>query len=426
MARQPLRSGFTTGTCGAAAAKAAAVCLLTEEMLPQAEILTPKGILASLAVECVSRERDSACFRVQKDAGDDPDVTNGAWVYASVERISGGPEAVWYQSEEYPHLYLTGGEGIGLVTKPGLSCPVGKHAINPVPRSMIFEAVEAVCEQMESRKMLLIRIKIPQGVELAASTFNPKLGIAGGISVLGTSGIVEPMSEQALLDTIRLELHMKAVTGGRNIILTPGNYGESFLREELQLPLNQAVKCSNFVAEAMRMTAEEGIGRVLFVGHIGKLIKVAGGVENTHSKYGDRRMEILADCLRDVVSGVKTVTVGMEIVVSGMETVEAGTKSLKDSLGAAAGNAESENKCLEAQILASNTTEEALDYLQAAGCRDEVMEAAGCRILSYLTQWAGGKVDVEVVTFSTSHGVLYKSSGAEALIGQMRTEELED
>ena len=419
MARQPLRSGFTTGTCGAAAAKAAAVCLLTEEMLPQAEILTPKGILASLAVECVSRERDSACFRVQKDAGDDPDVTNGAWVYASVERISGGPEAVWYQSEEYPHLYLTGGEGIGLVTKPGLSCPVGKHAINPVPRSMIFEAVEAVCEQMESRKMLLIRIKIPQGVELAASTFNPKLGIAGGISVLGTSGIVEPMSEQALLDTIRLELHMKAVAGGRNIILTPGNYGESFLREELQLPLNQAVKCSNFVAEAMRMTAEEGIGRVLFVGHIGKLIKVAGGVENTHSKYGDRRMEILADCLRDVVSGVKTVTVGMEIVVSGME-------SLKDSLGAAAGNAESENKCLEAQILASNTTEEALDYLQAAGCRDEVMEAAGCRILSYLTQWAGGKVDVEVVTFSTSHGVLYKSSGAEALIGQMRTEELED
>lgn len=397
MAGQPLRSGFTTGTCGAAAAKAAAVCLLTGEMLPRAEILTPKGILASMAVECVSRERDSACYRVQKDAGDDPDVTNGAWVYACVERISGGPEAVWYQSEEFPHLYLTGGEGIGLVTKPGLSCPVGKHAINPVPRSMIFEAVEEVCEQMESREMLLIRIKIPQGVELAASTFNPKLGIAGGISVLGTSGIVEPMSEQALLDTIRLEIHMKAVEGGRNIILTPGNYGENFLREELQLPLNQAVKCSNFVADAMRMTADEGIGRVLFVGHIGKLIKVAGGVKNTHSKYGDRRMEILADCLGNVAENWKTETVGDESV-----------------------------ECLEAQILASNTTEEALDYLQAAGCRDEVMEAAGCRIRSYLMRWAGGKVDVEVVTFSTSHGVLYRSSGAEALIGQMRTEELED
>lgn len=389
MTGQRLRSGFTTGTCGAAAAKAAAVCLLTGEPGTRAEIVTPRGTTANLAVECVSRGQHAACFRVQKDAGDDPDVTNGAWIYGTVEQINGGPEDIWYRSDLYPHLYLTGGEGIGIVTKPGLSCPVGKHAINPVPRSMIFGAVEEVCEQAEAMEMLLIRIMIPRGVELAAGTFNPKLGITGGISVLGTSGIVEPMSEQALLDTIRLEIHMKAVEGVREIILTPGNYGEDFLKRELLLPLNQAVKCSNFVADAMGMAASEGIRQVLFVGHIGKLIKVAGGVKNTHSKYGDRRMEILADCLDDAVEH------GELIAENGLDS-------------------------LRVQVLGSNTTEEALDYLQTGGCRDMVMETAGERIEQFLTQWAGGETVVAVVTFSASHGVLYQSGGADCLMNRLK------
>lgn len=394
MQNQPLRSGFTTGTCGAAAAKAAAVCLLTGEMPEREEILTPKGVLAGLAVKCVRREENLTCFQVQKDAGDDPDVTNGAWVMASVERSFGIPEEMWYQSEDYPHLYLTGGEGVGMVTKPGLSCPVGKHAINPVPRSMIFGAVEEICEQIDCREMLLIRMMIPQGVELAASTFNPNLGIVGGISVLGTSGIVEPMSEQALLATIRLELHMKAVEGARMVILTPGNYGENFLKEELHLPLTQAVKCSNFVADAMRMAAEEGFQKVLFVGHIGKLIKVAGGVENTHSKYGDRRMEIMADCAGTLR--------------------ETGALKETGALGV-----------LEQQILASNTTEEALDYLEEAGCKSAVMAEAGIRIEQVLALWTEGKITAEVVTFSTVHGILYMSGGADAMIGELMTEEEE-
>lgn len=387
MTVRPLRSGFTTGTCGAAAAKAAAVCLLTGEIRQQIEIVTPKGVVAKLSVELVSWEERSACFRVQKDSGDDPDVTNGAWIYGTVELADGAEDEVWYQSENYPHLYLTGGEGIGMVTKPGLSCPVGKYAINPVPRRMIFDAVEEVCEQMEWRRMLLIRLMIPQGVELAASTFNPKLGITGGISVLGTSGIVEPMSEQALLDTIRLEIHMKAVGGADTIILTPGNYGENFLREELGLSLNQGVKCSNFVADAMRMAAEENIRQVLFVGHIGKLVKVAGGVENTHSKYGDRRMEIMADCLNDVIHGGKA-----GVVASG--------------------------------ILGSNTTEEALDYLQDAGCLTEVMEEMGKRICFFLEQWTAGGVEAGVVAFSSTHGMLYQSGGVDRMIEKLKIEEI--
>lgn len=386
MTVRPLRSGFTTGTCGAAAAKAAAVCLLTGEIRPQVEIVTPKGIVARLSVELVSQEERSACFRVRKDSGDDPDVTNGAWIYGAVEIADSMVDEVWYQSEDYPHLCLTGGEGIGMVTKPGLSCPVGKYAINPVPRKMIFEAVEEVCGQMEWRQMLLIRIMIPQGVELAASTFNPKLGIAGGISVLGTSGIVEPMSEQALLDTIQLEIHMKALEGVDTVILTPGNYGENFVTEELGLSLTQGIKCSNFVADAMRMVAKEKIRRILFVGHIGKLVKVAGGVENTHSRYGDRRMEIMADCLDAAVHGEK--------------------------VGALASN-----------ILGSNTTEEALDYLLEAGCLAEVMETIGKRICLFLEQWTDGAVEAEVVTFSSTHGILYQSRGVDNMIEEIKIKE---
>lgn len=380
MEGRPLRSGFTTGTCGAAAAKAAVILLLTGECRKRVQIMTPKGILADLAV--VRDLEGGSSFRVRKDSGDDPDVTNAAWIYGSVQRLAGMKNENWYQSEEYPHLYLTGGEGIGLVTRAGLSCPVGKHAINPVPRKMIFGAVEEVCEELGCREELLIRIQIPEGVALAEKTFNRKLGIVGGISVLGTSGIVEPMSRQALLDTIRLEIHMKSVEQIRSLILTPGNYGEAFLREQLHLSLNQAVKCSNFAADAMEMTAREGIRRVLFVGHLGKLIKVAGGVMNTHSRYGDRRMEILADCL-----------------------AEDGEPKLKE------------------RILDANTTEEALDVLRGAGCMEAVMQKAGGRIQSYLTRWAFDKVEVEVVTFSTVYGILFKSRGVDALIESLAMEE---
>lgn len=381
MQERPLRSGFTTGTCGAAAAKAAAVCLLAGECRERICIMTPKGVLANMEVE---QQIDTDCFwfRVRKDSGDDPDVTNGAWIYTTVQRIDGEKEEHWYQSEDFSHLYLTGGEGIGMVTRAGLSCPIGKHAINPVPRKMIFGAVEEVCEELDCGEELLIQIKIPEGIALAEKTFNPKLGIVGGISVLGTSGIVEPMSEQALVDTIKLEIHMKSVGYNHGFILTPGNYGETFLKEHMHLSLSQAVKCSNFVADAMEMTMREGVRQILFVGHLGKLIKVAGGVKNTHSKYGDRRMEILADCLGDY--------------------------------------AEAE---LKKGILAANTTEEALDILREVGCMEAVMEEAGNRIQSYLTCWAMDEVQVEVVTFSTVSGILFKSQGVDTLIERLAMEE---
>lgn len=379
MQDRELRSGFTTGTCGTAAAKAAAVCLLTGEIRTRIEVMTPGGVLAVLDVQ---REAETGFFGVQKDSGDDPDVTDRAWIWASVEKWEQDAEPMWYQSETYPHLYLTGGEGIGVVTKPGLSCPVGKHAINPVPRKMIFEAAEAVCEEMEYVGDLIIRIRIPEGKNLAEKTFNPRLGIVGGISVLGTSGIVKPMSQQALIDTICLELHMKAIEGIRDLILTPGNYGETFLQETLGLSMDFAVTCSNFAADTMEAAEREGFQNVLFVGHLGKLIKIAGGVRNTHSQYGDRRMEILADCT-----------------------------------ACAGGNAS-----LCQRILESNTTEEAVAYLKADGCLNQVMAETVARIKRELTSWSHGKIRIEVVTFSTIYGILGNSEGAEIMMEHFRQE----
>lgn len=381
MQKKELKDGFTTGTCSAAAANAAAAWLLSGEKREKGEVVTPSGVKAEFSIKTLLAD-EKYWFGVQKDAGDDPDVTHGSWIYAAVSYIE-KENGRWYQSEEYPNLFLTGGKGVGLVTRPGLSCPVGKHAINPVPRSMIFEAVWQICEEMDCREKLLIEIMIPAGAKLAEKTFNPRLGIEGGISILGTSGIVKPMSEDALLASIQLEIHMCAVAGKKSIILTPGNYGETFLKETLGLSLEQAVRCSNFAADAIEAVAGEGIQEVLFAGHLGKLIKIAGGVRNTHSKYGDRRMEILADCISD---------------------------------GA-------DESLLEA-VKGSNTTEEAVGHLSETENLELVMSEVTGRIQRQLESWSHGKVCIQVVTFSTVYGILGKSQGADALIRKLAMEDL--
>lgn len=384
--KEELRNGFTTGTCSAAAASAAAVWRLMGEKKETANVRTPAGTEAVFFIRQMS-EHGKDWFGVQKDAGDDPDVTHQTWIYGSVSYIEKSMDLIpemWYQSEEYPNLFLTGAKGIGIVTRPGLACPVGKHAINPVPRKMIFEAVQQVCESADCQERLLIEIMIPAGEELAEKTFNPRLGIEGGISILGTTGIVKPMSEEALSASIQLEIHMCAVAGKKRLILTPGNYGETFLKETLGLSLESAVRCSNFAADAMESVEREGISEILFVGHLGKLIKIAGGVRNTHSKYGDRRMEILADCLMNDQTDVLFFN----------------------------------------KIKSANTTEEAVEYLLQFHCLEIVMEEAVRRMKKYLEQWSHGKVRIEVVTFSTVYGILGKSQGADALIRKLAMEDI--
>ena len=277
-----LRLGYTTGSCAAAAAKAAAWMLLTGQRKESISLLTPKGINLELEIEDVSVKENAVKCAVRKDSGDDPDVTKGTLIYAEVSRC------------KEPGVYIDGGEGIGRVTKPGLDQAVGAAAINSVPRKMIEENLRELMELCDYYGGLRVLISAPEGIKLAEKTFNPRLGIVGGISILGTSGIVEPMSEKALVDTIRVELRQRRESGAQYALLTPGNYGSDFIRSQLGINPEKAVQISNFVGISIDICRELGFKGFLLVGHIGKLVKLAGGMMDTHSKYGDCRMELIA------------------------------------------------------------------------------------------------------------------------------------
>ena len=373
-------SGFTTGTCAAAAAAAAAARLCTGAAPKAMEVELPLGRMAELLVEQDAGGAGWAFCAVRKDAGDDPDVTDGALVCAHVRTVRMRPEGVpCYTDEGSPFLYLTGGDGVGRVTKKGLSCPAGCFAINPVPRRMIFRHVRQVCRDAGLEKeALLIEISIPGGAALAKRTFNPRLGIEGGLSILGTSGIVRHMSEEAMLETIRLEIRVRAAEGRTLLAMAPGNYGEAFLREKKGLAMDSFVTCSNFIGAAVRMMQEEGIRRVLLAGHVGKLIKVAGGVLNTHSRYGDGRMESLAECAR----------------LAGVSEEEA------------------------RPVYGMNTTEEAAQYLALKALLRPVMSVAAGRVKEVLER-AGG-ITVEVLVFSSGQGLMAETPGADRMVRELK------
>ncbi len=275
-----LRCGYTTGTCAALAAQGAARLLLEGTAPAVLTLMTPKGWEVSVRPENCRRQGGEAFCSVRKDAGDDADVTDGLPVTAAVSKT------------ETPGIVIEGGPGVGRVTRPGLDQPVGAAAINRVPRQMIRQQAEAVCQSAGYTGGLRVVISIEGGAEAARRTFNPNLGVEGGLSILGTSGIVEPMSEQAIVDTIELEIRQCAARDAR-LLLTPGNNGTDFLHAQgwdaRGVPV---VKCSNFLGEALDCAAVEGIRQLVLVGHIGKLVKVAGGVMNTHSRYADCRMEL--------------------------------------------------------------------------------------------------------------------------------------
>ena len=384
--QKKLRWGYTTGTCAAAASLAAAVMLLGRNRTGQVWVDTPKGIRLDLEVEDISMGRRAVSCGVRKDAGDDPDVTDGLVVYSRVS--FGGEEDGAAAAENHTGRYyeyknneiclrLTGGVGVGLVTKEGLSCEVGKAAINPVPRQMIFRQVEDICARYRYRGMLWIEISVPGALEVSGRTFNSKLGIVGGISILGTSGMVEPMSETALLETIRLELRQKVLAGHSRLVVTPGNYGEAFLRDHLQIGLGQAVKCSNFIGNTIDMAVEEGAKGILLVGHGGKLIKLAAGIMNTHSSVADGRMEVLA------------------------------------AYGAACG-AES---YLVSRLLEAITVDEGLRLLETReGLRNRVMDLVMERIDEHLKRRAAGRLEIEAVVFTNERGILGATGGAAGLL----------
>lgn len=293
-----LRKGITTGTCAAAAAYGAVKLLLMGEELKSVAVTTPSGETVEVDIKSYdgteTDKGEEAGFYVVKDSGDDPDVTNGAKICVTVIKvdITYEPDNI-FTDETYPGIFLAGGAGVGVVTKEGLEQPVGYPAINKVPRRMIFEAADSVRNEAGYEGGLLLTVLVEGGEELADKTFNPQLGIEGGISILGTSGILEPMSDKAIVDTIEVQIRQQAAMGSRSLLVTPGLYGQNYVKNELGLSLDGAVKCSNFIGETIDIAASYDFEEMLLVGNLGKLVKLAAGIMNTHSRVADGRMEVM-------------------------------------------------------------------------------------------------------------------------------------
>ena len=359
-----LRCGYTTGSCATAAAKAAATMLLTGERVATVRIDTPKGVVLELEPLEVELAEQYVSCAIRKDSGDDPDDTNGVLVFAKVEKVA------------EPGVHIEGGVGVGRVTKPGLACAVGGPAINPTPRRMITAEVGSVMEQAGYSEGLLVTISIPEGVEIAKKTFNSRLGIIGGLSVLGTSGIVEPMSEKALIETMYVEMRAQKARGNKHLLVFFGNYGEDFTRDVMQLDLEGAVTCSNFVGELLDYAVFLGFETLLLIGHSGKLVKLAQGVMNTHSKYADCRTELFA--LEAMFHGA-SIEVGQEIY-----------------------------HCL--------TTDEVTKILKREQIFEPVMDKVTERIDFYMQHRVHGKIKTAAFMFSNVYGILGKTKAADELI----------
>lgn len=365
-----MRYGFTTGSCAAAASKGAAYMLLSGNKKETITIQTPKGIDFHAQIEKIIRKEKVVSCSIKKDGGDDPDVTSGAYITSTVFYSASG-------------ISIQGGKGVGIVTKPGLDQKVGEAAINHVPREMIQKEVREVCELFDYKGGLQIEISVENGEEIAKQTFNPRLGIVGGISILGTSGIVEPMSSQAILDTIQVELNQQYALGKTCVAIAPGNYGLDFMKQEFQYDLDQSIKCSNFIGETLDMARSMGIQKILLTGHIGKLIKVSGGILNTHSKMGDCRMELLASAA--ILNGCSL-------------------------------------ECAQ-NILKEVNTEEGLRHIFNEHKEKEVMNYILEKILFHLRKRATSSLEIECIVYSNVYGLLGKSERALSFLEESRGKE---
>lgn len=380
-----LRLGITTGTCSAAAAQAAAMQLLLGVESHAVTLRTPKGMTVSVPVYLLESDSRKASYKVVKDSGDDPDVTNGTDVCVTVEFVKqrvceqkdgSQDRSCAFTSESFPYLTLDGGIGIGRVTKEGLEQAFGQAAINRVPRQMIFAAVADVCEKANVCEPLHITVWMPEGETLAKRTFNPKLGIEGGLSILGTSGILEPMSEQAIVATIETEIRQLHAVGEEKVLVTPGNYGQAYASEYLGLDLAKSVKSSNYIGDTIDLAISYGMKDFLLVGNIGKLVKLAAGIFNTHSKVADGRGEIFA--------------VHAAMAGAGANVVQ--------------------------EIYNCINTDRMLDVVEREGLREDVMQSILAAIEKHVDDRIGDAMRFGVIVFSEKYGYLGQTSDADKVL----------
>lgn len=359
MEKKRLRMGLTTGTCMAAGAKAALLAW-QGEVPKKVMIKNPQGTELFLKIEETGIFPDGAWAKVIKDGGDDPDITHGAEIFVEVRP---GGEGVRF----------VGGIGIGRVTKKGLQISVGEPAINPVPRRMTVQAIQDVLGIQGAAEVTVI---VPQGETLAKKTLNPQLGILGGISILGTSGIVYPMSEEAFKDSLVPQLDVVKAAGYDQVVLVPGRIGE-IAAEKAGFPKEMIVQMSNFVGFMLLQAAEKKFSKVLLFGHIGKLAKVAAGTFHTHNKVGDGRREVMA---------------------------------------AFAGQAGADSHVIEI-LLNSNTAEEAVEILSQHHILEPVLEKIATRAGTKAQNYVFGELEVGVI-LTTLKGEILGMSEVARKIGE--------
>lgn len=356
-----MKAGYTTGTCACAASKAALLTLLGEE-IELVKVKTPAGISLELEPVEIKKDSHSVSLAIKKYAGDDPDVTDGILIYSRVrfledlleidEQIKEALLDRDLNKEDDNIIYICGGKGVGKLSKKGLDRDVGEAAINSVPRKMIREHLKEVLKDKKIKKDVLVEIFAPLGQEVAEKTFNKRLGIEGGISILGTSGIVTPMSKQALIDTIKVDMKARRLSN-EYIVAVPGNYGMDYISATFGFDKEIGVEFSNYVGEAIDYAVNLECKGILLVGHIGKFVKLAGGIMNTHSNEADARAELIAahilKCKFKNISSTKILSIAKE-------------------------------------VLASNTSDESVKILKNAGILNEVMDSLGKSMYKYVLQ----------------------------------------
>ncbi|KDR96513.1 cobalt-precorrin 5B C1-methyltransferase [Peptoclostridium litorale DSM 5388] len=363
-----LRYGYTTGSCATAAAKAAALMLISGKIVDSISIDTPKGWKLEIDVYGGSiKDGGASCF-VVKDGGDDPDVTNGMKIYADVAL------------KDEMGIEIRGGEGVGRVTRKGIGIDIGKPAINKTPLKTIEEEVRGVIGEGRGA---IVTISAPEGVDIAKRTFNPRLGIEGGISIIGTSGIVEPMSEDAIKESMLLELGMLKEAGAKAAVLAPGNYGRDFCIQN-GIDENIIVKTSNYAGFMIESAAQKGFEKILWVGHIGKLVKIAGGVFNTHSRVADARMETIS-----ALCGMRGA--GADVIKSIMESI---------------------------------TTEEAVDIIIENNLSG-VFEDIADRVSKKSRMYSYDQIEVASAIFSQKHGLLAMCPGAKDMLLELQAQRID-
>lgn len=355
-----LRRGFTTGSAAAAASKAATLMLVTEKTPEMIDVKLFSGKILKIIVEkcSLSDDKKMASCSVKKYAGDDIDATNNALISASVSY------------NESKKINITGGEGVGKVTRSGLQVKPGESAINPKPLELITMQIKDVIKN----KGFDIIISVKDGEKIAQKTFNPRLGIVGGISILGTTGIVEPMSEDAFKRSLLEELKIKK---SNSMAFVFGNMGEASLKSR-RISSDKICICSNFIGYMLREAAASGVKKVLIAGHIGKLVKLSGGIFNTHSHIADAKNEIIA--------------ANLALLSAPHELIE--------------------------KVMESNTAEETIEYINDFGYK-HVFEILAQKAADKASLHTYGEIEVEIMMFDLRSNFLSESSGAKAIVKEL-------